>query len=144
MDSPTTPVAPTTAMSYVLLIGLSGVFGAQGTHLQCWCLRPDVGILCTIAQVVIHHNKRHHGFGNGCRTKPYAGIVTTLGHDFGFLAGLVDRFAGLRDTRRRLQRNAGQQVLPGRDATQGAARIVLTEARRRHLVTVLAAALSNG
>src|SRR5210317_140679 len=128
MDSPTTPVAPTTAMSYVLLIGFSGVSGAQGTRLQCWCLRTDICILCPITQVVIHDNQRHHGFGNGCRAQPYAGIVTPFGHDFGFLARLVDRFAGLGDTRRRLQRNTRQQVLSGRDATQRAACIVFAEA----------------
>src|SRR5690348_3649630 len=64
-------------------------------------------------------------------------------HDLGGSSFLVDRRARHLDARRRLQRDADENVLAARDAAERAARRVLLEAVGRQLVAMLAAALTH-
>src|SRR6185436_7342477 len=64
-------------------------------------------------------------------------------HDLGRAAFLVHGLARDLDARRRLQRDADENVLPARDTAERAARRVLLEAVGRHLVAMLTAALAH-
>src|SRR3546814_228408 len=56
-----------------------------------------------VQQLVVGENQRHHRLDDRGAADTDAGVVTTLGHDIGRLARLVDRRHGGQDRARRLE-----------------------------------------
>ena len=72
-----------------------------------------------------------------------AGVVPALGDDLGLLAGAVDRPARRQDRRGRLDGEARDDRLAGRDAAEDAAGVVGQEARRPSLPMRISSAFSS-
>src|SRR5210317_2148755 len=152
--SPTSPVAPTTATLNCLLIFFSRMLKAPHGCALCRlkagdCLprqiqiparrrRPgagpstpdhrrhaaNVGILPTLAQIMIHDDQRQLRLRNRGRAQSDAWVVTTLGQNLYLITLNIHGSAGSRNARSRFQRNTDYQVLAGRDAAEHPARVV--------------------
>jgi hypothetical protein len=73
---------------------------------------------------VIHQHAREHRLGDRRRTNADAGIVTAVRVDDDRIARLVDRMPVEPDRRRRLDGDRDDDILPGRNAAENAARLV--------------------
>ena len=73
----------------------------------------------------------------GAARSPHAGIVPSGRHHLDRPAGPVDAPAGQAKARGRLQCDARDDVLPGRDAAEDPTRVVAEKALRGDLVAVL-------
>src|SRR3546814_8212478 len=80
--------------------------------------------LCAVAQQVIREDQRHHGLADGHGADADTGIVTALGHHVDLFALRADAAARDEDRTRRLDGEAGDEVLAGRNAAEPAARVV--------------------
>src|SRR2546422_5346580 len=103
--------------------------------------RLDVAALRAMAQPVIHQHAAEHCLRDRRRADAHARVVAAGGLYRGRLAFAVDRAARKADARGRLERDAHQDVLAGRDAAQRSARVVREKTLRRQLVAVLGAFL---
>src|SRR5262249_58448452 len=85
--------------------------------------RPDRALaeLGALAQIVIGDHARHHGLADWHGANADAGIVPALGGDLGLAAEAVDRAPRIEDRRGRLDREAADHRLPGRNAAEAAA-----------------------
>ncbi|EAQ12510.1 hypothetical protein RB2654_14530 [Rhodobacterales bacterium HTCC2654] len=82
---------------------------------------------------MIENDTGRHRLAHGHGTDADTGVVTALGDDFGRLARFRDRLARGQDRRCRLDREPADDVLPGRNTTKNAARVV----RREHRLAVV-------
>src|SRR5207302_1634852 len=90
-----------------------------------------------MAQRVIHQHAGEHRLRDRRRADAHAGVVAAGGLYRGRFALAVDRAAWQADARGRLERDAHQDLLAGRDASQRSARVVREKSPRRQLVAVL-------
>ena len=100
--------------------------------------------LAPMTQIVVREHARHHRLADRHRADADARIVAALGDDLGLVAVAVDGLARRQDRRGRLDGEARDDRLPGRDAAEDAARVVGQEDRpaviaHAHLVGVLLA-----
>src|SRR3569623_317650 len=100
-----------------------------------------VEILGAMTQAMIHQHQGQHGLGDGRGADADAGIVAAGGDHLDRLALHIHAAAGQSQTRRRLQRQARDAVLPRRNAAQYAAGVIAQETQRRDLVAGLRALL---
>ena len=89
----------------------------------------DFAHLAAMTQIVIGDDARHHGLADRHGADADAGIVAALGGDLGLRPIAVDGAPGREDRRGRLDREAADDRLPGRNAAQDAARVVREEDR---------------
>src|SRR5918996_5493316 len=90
-------------------------------------------------QHVVHQHERHHGLRNGGRSDPNAGVMSAMGHDLDWLTLYVHGLPWQADTGRRLQCNAGNDVLSCGDPTQDTPCVIAQKPFGRDLVTMLCA-----
>src|SRR2546421_4393792 len=90
-----------------------------------------------MAQRVIHQHAGEHRLCDRRRADAHARIVAAGGLYRGRFALAVNRAARNADARGRLERDAHQDLLAGRDASQRSARVVREKSPRRQLVAVL-------
>ena len=62
---------------------------------------------------MVHQHERHHGFGNRRGSDADTGIVAAIGFDSCRLAQLIDRTTWNSNTRRGLNANRNDDILPG-------------------------------
>src|SRR5687767_8157357 len=112
------------------------------------CRRLVQPALRAVAQQMIRQHHRHHRFAHRNGADADAGVEAAGGDDVDLFAGGVDALARLIDGGGRLDGEAHQYVLPGRDAAEDAARHVGQELELAvldaHLVGVLFASQRRG
>src|SRR5512136_2076475 len=74
--------------------------------------------LTAVHQIVVSQHSCHHGLANRDRTNTNAGIVAALGDNIGVAAITVHRLARCQNRRRRFDREADNNRLPGRDTAE--------------------------
>src|SRR5262245_47551189 len=94
-----------------------------------------------MAQEMIHEHDREHGFGDWRRAQAHARIVAAGRDDLDRLSGEIDGLPRHLNAGRGFQRYVNDDVLPGGNAAEHAARVVAPETRGRELVPMLAALL---
>src|SRR6266571_6931796 len=92
---------------------------------------------------MVHQHAREHRLGDRRRADAHAGVVASGGPYRRRLAFAVDRAARNADAGSGFERDADQDILPGRDAAERSARVIREKALRRQLVAVLRALLLN-
>ena len=92
---------------------------------------------------MIYQCQRHHRFGDRRGTDTDAGIMSAGGNDIGRISIYINGLSRNPDTRRRFQRNVGDDVLPRADAAEDAASIVAEKTLWTHQVAMFGTLLFN-
>src|ERR1700754_25448 len=100
-----------------------------------------IAALGAVAQGLVHQHQCQHGFGDGNGADTDAGIVASLGDDFGRLPCPVDTATRHEDAGRRLERHRHHDRLARGDTAEDAARMIGEETVGAEFVTVLGAPL---
>src|SRR3990167_3921496 len=99
------------------------------SDMTAWCASINAlsasimsAVLRAVEQFMVGEDKRHHRLDHRRAANADTRIVAALGHDIGRLARLVHRRHRGQDRTGRLERDAHDHRLPGRDAARRAPR----------------------
>src|ERR1700744_284202 len=90
---------------------------------------------------MIYQNHPHNPLGYGRRANPDTRVVTARGHHFDRFAANIDGAAWQRGAGSGFERQTHDHILARGDSAQYASRMIAFEARGRHFVAMLGAAL---
>src|SRR6267378_8533098 len=93
-------------------------------EMRSGCGTSDAAAECAMAQEMIGEDAGHHRLADRDGADADARVVPAMGFDLDLIAIDIDGAHGMQDRARRLDREAGNDVLAGRDAAENAPGIV--------------------
>src|ERR1700730_18458730 len=117
-------------------------------EMRSGCGTSDAAAECAMAQEMIGEDAGHHRLADRDGADGDAGLVPAMGFDLDLIASDIDGAHRMQDRARRLDREAGDDVLTGRDAAENAPGIVRQKDDpaiiHPHLVSVFLAPQGGG